>query len=82
MAKTQLSAAIVSHHKQDGGCFPVRLCLLMPIQQHIFILFVNYGFRDSEMKRLDGLISSLAAQIWLCFNTTFANNKVAANQSK
>lgn len=73
---------IVSHHKQDGGCFPTRLGLLLPSQQHIFILFVNYGFRDSEMKCLDGLRSSQAAQIWLCFNTTFANNKVEANQSK
>lgn len=82
MAKTRFSAAIVSHRKQDGGCFPARLWVLLPIQHHIFILFVNYGFRDSEMKHLDGLVSLLAAQIWLCFNTTFANNKVEANQSK
>lgn len=79
---TRFSDAIVSHHKQDGGCIPNRLCLLISIQHHIFILFVNYGFRDSEMKCLDGLISLHAAQIWLCFNTTFANNKVEANQSK
>lgn len=51
---------------------------LMLIQHHIFILFVNYEFRDEKNKA----ISLLTAQFGNCFSTTFANNKVEANQSK
>lgn len=54
------------------------------IQLHTFILLVNNALiavRHGAFT-VHLLLSALATKSVYCFNTTFANNKVEANQSK
>ncbi len=81
---------VVERHISHRECnpvlqkIPIQSVLKQIIQLHTFILLVNnvlIAVRHGAFT-VHLLLSALATKPVYCFNTSFANNKVEANQSK